>query len=67
MSAQTGELADANQLFSNFSPEQKYRTAMGLLYTAIRMKEASLKSWYPELSENERKKILVDFVLYART
>ena len=56
-----------NEIIRSMTPEQKYRAAMGLLRSAIRLKEASLRSWRPGLCDREIKDILRDFVLYART
>jgi len=49
------------------TPTQKYQAAMGLLHAALRLKEASLKAWYPNLTEGQRKLALRDYILYART
>ena len=49
------------------TPQQKYRAAMSLLHAVIRMKEASLKAWFPSMSAADRKRAMRDFILYARS
>jgi|GEM_PF-2234602 len=53
-------------IIGKMTPDQKYRASMGLLRSAIMLKEASLKSWRPDLDERTRKTILRDYILYAR-
>jgi len=53
-------------IISKMTPDQKYKASMGLLRSAITLKEASLKSWHPDLDEKTRKIILRDYILYAR-
>lgn len=54
-------------VIKTMTPDQKYQAAMGLLNSVLRMKEASLRAWRPELSEGDIKQLLRNYLLYARS
>jgi hypothetical protein len=48
------------------TPQQRLRAASRLYWSARQLKEASLRTFRPELSEEEIKATVRDFFLYAR-
>ena len=48
-------------------PAQRILAAERLYWSARELKAASLRSWHPELSEDEVQKQVNDFFMYARS
>jgi hypothetical protein len=53
-------------IFRTMTPQQRLRAAFRLYWSARQLKEASLRTFHPELSEAEIKAKVRDFFLYAR-
>ena len=54
------------EIFRRMTPEQRLRAAFRLYWSARQLKEASLRAFHPELSEEEIEATVRDFFLYAR-
>lgn len=54
------------EIFRSMTPEQRLHAAVRLYWSARHLKEASLRTFRPELSEAEIRTAVRDFFLYAR-
>jgi len=54
------------EIFRTMTPQQRLRAAFRLYWSARQLKEASLRTFRPELSEEEIKATVRDFFLHAR-
>lgn len=54
------------EIFRAMTPQQRLRAAFRLYWSARQLKEASLRTFHPELSEAEIKAAVRDLFLYAR-
>jgi hypothetical protein len=54
------------QIFRRMTPQQRLRVAFRLYWSARQLKEASLRTLHPELSEAEIHAKVREFFLYAR-
>lgn len=54
------------EILRAMTPQQRLRAALRLYWSARQLKEASLRTFHPELSEAEIKAKVRDFFLYAR-
>ncbi len=60
--------ADIQQtIFGRMTPEQRLRVAERLYWSARELKAASLRSWNPELSEEEIQRRVKEIFMYARS
>lgn len=53
--------------FSGMPPEKKLELALRLYYSARELKEASLKTFHPDWSDEKIKEEVREAFLYART
>jgi len=58
--------AKQREIFRVMTPQQRLRAAFRLYWSARQLKEASLRTFHPELSEEEIKAAVRDCFLYAR-
>ena len=54
------------QIFRRMTPQQRLGAAFRLYWSARQLKEASLRTFHPELSEAEIHAKVREFFLYAR-
>ena len=54
------------EIFRAMTPQQRLRAAFRLYWSARQLKEASIRTFHPEFSEEEIKATVRDFFLYAR-
>ena len=54
------------QIFISMTPEQRLRAAENLYWSARELKAASLRSWRPELSEEQVQQLVKEAFMYAR-
>jgi hypothetical protein len=58
--------AKQREIFRSMTPQQRLHASFRLYWSARQLKEASLRTLHPELSEEEIKATVRDFFLYAR-
>ena len=51
---------------AQMTPEEKLRLASRLYWSARQLKEAALRQWHPELSDDEIRRRVNESFLYAR-
>ncbi|MGD0949670.1 MAG: hypothetical protein ABSA52_19860 [Candidatus Binatia bacterium] len=57
---------EQRRIFRRMTPQQRLRAAFRLYWSARQLKEASLRTFRPELSEAEIRAKVREFFLYAR-
>ena len=55
------------KIYQRMSPEQRWKVAERLYWSARELKAAALRSWRPELSEEQVQKLVREAFLYARS
>jgi hypothetical protein len=55
------------KIFKSMTPSKKLQLAQSLYYSARALKEAALRSQYPDWTEDEIKQKVREIFLYART
>lgn len=58
---------EQRRIFKQMTPEQRWRAAQRLYWSARKLKAASLRSWQPGLSEREIERRVKEAFMYARS
>ena len=58
---------EQKRIYQSMTPEQKLRLALKLYHSAWELKGATLRSQYPEWTEEKIKERVREIFLYART
>jgi len=63
----TENCKEQEEILKRMTPEQRWHAAQRLYWSARELKAASLRSWYPELSEEEVQRCVRENFMYARS